>query len=130
MFFKLFLAFTIIPVIELWFLIKIGSFFGLLPTLVLVISTGIAGAALARLQGFHTMLKIRQSLQQGIMPKDELFDAFLILAAGIVLITPGILTDIFGIILLIPTTREVIKRFIQHEVKKMIEKGSITIHKP
>jgi UPF0716 protein FxsA len=65
---KLFLAFTLIPIIELYLLIEVGTIIGTLNTVILVIATGFAGAWLARLQGMQTMIRVRSSLQQGIMP--------------------------------------------------------------
>ncbi len=126
---KLFLLFTLIPVIELFLLIQLSSFLGPLSTIILVIATGFAGASLARLQGLQTIIKIQENYKQGIMPGDEIIDAFLILIAGIVLITPGLLTDISGILLLIPKTRKSFKGFIKREFEKRVQSGSVTIHR-
>ncbi len=102
---KLFLAFTLIPIVEIYLLLELGRIVGSLSTIVLVLATGFAGAWLARRQGMQTMLRVRNNLQQGIMPAEDLLDGFLILIAGIVLLTPGLLTDCTGIILLIPAVR-------------------------
>lgn len=126
---KLFLLFTLIPVIELFLLIQLSSFLGPLSTIILVIATGFAGASLARLQGMQTIIKIQENYRQGIMPGDEIIDAFLILVAGIVLITPGLLTDISGILLLVPKTRKIFKNFIRREFEKKVHNGSVTIHR-
>ncbi len=113
MLFKLFLAFTVIPAFELYLLIKIGSVLGALNTLLVIIFTGIAGAYLARLQGMLTLMKIQSNLQQGIMPTEELIDALIILVAGVVLLTPGFLTDITGLLLLIPQVRVYFKHWLR-----------------
>ncbi len=110
---KLFLAFTIIPFIEIYLLIKIGSYLGAFNTVVIVICTAFLGAFLARYQGFQTMLRVRESLERGEMPAEELLDALLILLAGIVLLTPGFLTDLAGLMILIPTTRLMFKRWLR-----------------
>lgn len=110
---KLFLAFTIIPFIEIYFLIKIGSYLGAFNTVIIVILTAFFGALLARYQGFQTMLRVRESLERGEMPAEELMDALLILLAGIVLLTPGFLTDLAGLIILIPSTRLMFKRWLR-----------------
>ncbi len=110
---RLFLAFTIIPFIEIYLLIKIGSYLGAFNTVVIVICTGFLGALLARYQGLNTMLKVRASLERGEMPAEELLDALLILLAGIVLLTPGFLTDLAGLMILIPTTRLMFKRWLR-----------------
>ncbi len=117
---KLFLAFTIIPVIELYLLIKIGSYIGAVYTVILVILSGFTGAYLARVQGARTMYAVRNSFQNGIVPEDELINAFLILVAGIVLLTPGFITDITGIILLIPQTRFAINKFLKRKFVQWI----------
>ena len=114
---RLFLAFTIIPIIEIYILIKIGSILGAFASISLVILTGILGAYLARLQGLNTFLNIQKSLSLGRLPSGELLDAVLILVAGILLLTPGFLTDSIGFILLIQTTRNLIKFWLQSKFK-------------
>ena len=110
---KLFLAFTIIPVLEIYLLIKLGTFLGALNTVIIVILTGIIGAYLAKLEGLHTMTKVREALNRGEMPAEGMLDALLILVAGIVLLTPGFLTDISGLLMLIPQTRMLFKRWLR-----------------
>ncbi len=113
MFFKIFLAFTLIPAAEIYLLITIGSSIGALNTFLIIIITGVVGAYLARLQGMYTLSKIQSNLQQGIMPAEELIDALIILVAGVVLLTPGFLTDIAGLLLLIPQVRFYFKRWLR-----------------
>ncbi|GAK54769.1 FxsA cytoplasmic membrane protein [Candidatus Vecturithrix granuli] len=113
MFLKLFLAFTFIPALEIYILITVGSMIGAFNTLILIILTGVTGAYLAKLEGMHTVLKIQANLQQGIMPAEELIDALIILAAGLMLLTPGFLTDITGLLLLIPQVRFYVKRWLR-----------------
>jgi len=112
---KLFLAFTLIPVLEIYLLIKLGTFLGALNTVIIVVLTGIIGAFLAKLQGLHTMIKVREGLNRGEMPAEEMLDALLILVAGIVLLTPGFLTDIAGLVILIPQTRVLFKRWLRNQ---------------
>ena len=113
MFIKLLLAFTLIPVIELYLLINVGALLGPFNTVLLVIVTGLAGAYLARIQGLQTLFRVRTSLQQGIMPAEELLDALLIFVAGVVLITPGLLTDAAGLLLLLPPVRSFLKQWLK-----------------
>ena len=127
MFLKLFLAFTLIPVIEIYLLIKLGSSLGALNTVILVIGTGITGAYLARLQGMQTMLRVRTSLQQGLMPTEDLIDALIIFAAGIVLLTPGFLTDLAGLLLLFPATRRYFKRFLKFKFEQWVNNQNINL---
>ena len=114
---KLFLAFTIIPIIEIYLLIEIGSMFGALTAVTLVILTGFLGAFLARMQGLQTLYRIQESLHEGRMPSGELLDALLIVIAGVVLLTPGFLTDSAGFLLLIPTTRNTIISWLQRQIE-------------
>jgi UPF0716 protein FxsA len=114
---KLFLAFTIIPVVEIYLLIQIGSAFGVFTSIALVVFTGFLGAYLARIQGLQTLFRIQESLKEGRMPSGELFDALLIGVAGLVLLTPGFLTDTVGFVLLIPSTRNAIKAWLQSKIK-------------
>ena len=114
---KLFLAFTIIPIIEIYLLIEIGSMFGALTAVTLVILTGFLGAFLARMQGIQTLYRIQESLREGRMPSGELLDALLIVIAGLVLLTPGFLTDSAGFLLLIPTTRNSIISWLQRQIE-------------
>ena len=113
MYLKLFLAFTLIPAAEIYVFIKIGGFIGALNTVLVIIITGVLGAYLARLQGMHTLYKIQTNLHQGIMPTEELIDALIILSAGITLLTPGFLTDIAGLMLLVPRIRFYVKRWLK-----------------
>ena len=114
---KLFLAFTIIPIIEIYLLIEIGSMFGALTAVALVILTGFLGAFLARMQGLQTLYRIQESLREGRMPSGELLDALLIVIAGLVLLTPGFLTDSVGFLLLIPATRNSIKYWLRRQIE-------------
>ncbi|MGA0341099.1 MAG: FxsA family protein [bacterium] len=117
MLWKLFLAFTIIPVSEIYILIAIGGQIGILPTIGLVILTGIVGASLARSQGLQTLGRIRDSFQQGVVPGEELLNALLIAIAGIVLLTPGFLTDAAGLFLLIPATRTLCREWLKRRIE-------------
>ena len=113
MFIKLFLAFTLIPILEIYLLIKLGTVMGALNTVIIVIVTGILGAGLARLEGLNTMIRIRDGLSRGEVPAEGMLDALLILIAGIVLLTPGFLTDMAGLLLLIPQMRSLLKRWLR-----------------
>ena len=121
MFFKLFLAFTLIPFIEIYLLIKIGAQIGAFNTILIVILTGLVGASLARLQGIRTMTKVRESLNRGELPAEEMLDAMLIFVAGIVLLTPGFLTDIAGLAILVPNVRDWFKRWLRKKFDEWLE---------
>lgn len=112
MFFRLFLLFTLIPLIELYLLIRIGGLVGVWPTVALVVFTGALGAALTRVQGLRVLRRVQNEWGQGRVPTEELLDGLLILIAGAVLLTPGLITDGFGFFLLSPPGRKVIRRAI------------------
>jgi len=129
MLFRLFIAFTLIPVIEIYLFIKIGGAIGAFNTVVIVILTAFAGAYLARIQGMQTMFKVQSSLQRGIIPKEELIDALLIFVAGILLLTPGLLTDACGLLLLYPKTRYYFKRYLRKKFDQWVQKQNVDIYR-
>jgi UPF0716 protein FxsA len=127
MFGKLFLLFVLVPAAEIYLLVKIGSVIGPFATILLVILTALAGAHLARLQGMSTMLRIRENLDQGFMPAEELLDGVLIFLAGMVLLTPGFLTDIAGLLILLPTTRNMFKRWLRKKFDEWRQNPNVHI---
>ena len=123
---KLILIFTIVPFIELSLLIELGSVIGTLPTILVVVITGVIGAFMARMAGLSVLFKIQENLRQGIFPRDELFDGVLILIGGAFLLTPGLFTDALGFSLLLPLGRSAVKRWLQEILKRRIDSGEIT----
>ena len=91
----------------------------------MLILIGAAGAALARIQGFRVINKIQENLNRGVMPSEELIDGFLILLGGILLVSPGFITDVGGIILLIPWTRSLVKFFLRRKMAQMVKEGQV-----
>ena len=124
---RLFLLFTIVPVVELTLLIRIGGLLGLGPTLLIVIGTGAAGAWLARREGLRAWLAVRDELSGGQLPGESLVHALLILAAGVVLITPGVLTDLAGILLLVPPVRRGLIERTRGWLERQVEGGTIQV---
>ncbi len=123
MFGKLLLIFIGIPFIEMMILIKLGEAFGFWATLWLVLITGVLGATLARLEGLRAWINLQRALQAGEMPGEHMMDAILILIAGVVLITPGLLTDVAGFLILIPWTRKHFKRWLRKKFDDMIRRS-------
>jgi UPF0716 protein FxsA len=119
--------FIVIPVVEFALLIEIGSRLGTLPTLLLIFGTGVVGAYLARLEGLRILYRIQLDLQRGTMPAEQLFDGVLVLIAGIVLLTPGLLTDVAGILLLFPLSRYPIKAFIKRKAQSWVANSQVHI---
>ena len=110
MFARLLLLFIVTPLVELWLLLRIGDHLGPGPTILIVILTGTLGATLARRQGLQTWHAIQQETRAGRAPGAMLVDALLIFVAGLLLITPGVLTDIVGFSFLLPPVRAVIRK--------------------
>ena len=112
MFLRLLLLFTVVPLVELFLLVKLGTVVGVGPTIALVNFTGVLGAWLARQQGLGVLRRLRVELAAGRMPAGALIDGLLILVAGAVLLTPGLLTDALGFVLLVPPSRAVVRRIV------------------
>jgi len=117
---KLFALFTVIPLVELALLIKLGTLIGVLDTLLLIVFTGAAGAILARTAGIQCLFTVRRQLQSGMFPADELLSGLLILIAGAFLIAPGLLTDCAGLALLVPAVRNVVRTKLRAYLEKKI----------
>ena len=113
----LLLLFTLVPLLELALLIKIGRLIDVGPTIGLVVITGIIGAWLARHEGLRTLTRIRSELSAGQLPGNEMIDALLILVAGVFLVTPGVVTDGIGFLLLIPPVRALMRNYLKARFK-------------
>jgi UPF0716 protein FxsA len=127
MLFRLFLLFVGLPLVELGLLVEIGRWLGLLPTLALVLTTGAVGAALARRQGVRVWLDIQRELREGRMPVGGMLDGFMILIGGVLLLTPGLLTDLMGLSLLLPATRRFYKDRLRRRLERMMQSGQVTM---
>lgn len=125
MLWKLMLLFVLTPLVELAILIYLGTIIGALYTILIVVATGILGAFMARNQGLATLSRIRSNFECGIIPSNELFHGALILAGGLLLLTPGVITDIVGFAVLVPQTRRLIGRWILSLIRRRIERGEI-----
>jgi UPF0716 protein FxsA len=121
MLFYLFLLFTVVPLVELTILVWIGRETEWWVPILMVIGTGIAGAALARWQGWQVLQRIREDARAGRVPADAIIDGVLILIAGLLLVTPGVLSDLVGVALLIPPLRGLVKRGVAAWIKRNID---------
>lgn len=122
----LILLFTLVPIIELALLIKVGQYIGVMNTVTLVLATGVLGAILARSQGLRVLINMQRDLDAGIMPANPLFDGLMILFGGILLLTPGFITDGIGLLILLPYTRSLIKLWVRQKIKKAMDEGRTT----
>ncbi|RMF45002.1 MAG: membrane protein FxsA [Deltaproteobacteria bacterium] len=130
MFTRLLIIFLIVPALEIYTLLEAGRLIGVWPTIAMILATGIAGAWLARSQGIGLLLQIQKELAEGRMPADKLFDGVLILAGGLVLLTPGFWTDLLGFVCLVPVTRRALKRLLRRWAEMQIASGNIRIYRP
>ena len=101
----LFIAFVVVPVVEIFVIIKVGSAIGAVNTIVLLLLFSICGAWLAKHEGIYVLTRIRDQVDRGEMPTNELIDGGLILVGGLLLLIPGFITDFIGLLVLFPPTR-------------------------
>jgi len=120
MFGRLLLLFIAVPLLELMILIDIGRVIGTGATLLLIVCTGVLGAYLARREGFRTLAAIRLKIRDGQLPADEMLDGLIILIAGAVLLTPGIITDLFGFLLLFSPARRRFREWLKERFSRHI----------
>ena len=124
MFLRLLLLFTLVPLVELYALIRLGSLIGAGPTILLVLGTGAAGAWLARREGFRSWSAVQSELAAGRLPAEELLHA-LVVVAGVLLVTPGVLTDAFGLLMLIRPVRAAMIRRVRSRIDRSIQSGDV-----
>lgn len=127
MFFRLLLLFTIVPITDLYLLLKLGEIIGAYYTVIIILGTGFAGVYLAKSQGFAVINKYREQLGSGQMPGDQLLEGVMILVGALFLLTPGLLTDTTGFLFLLPVTRRPIREFIKKKLRKALSNGSVNI---
>lgn len=127
MFRILVVLFIAVPAIELWGLISIGKVIGGWNTVALVILTGVVGAWLAKQQGIQVIRTVQFQLSRGQMPTESLIDGALVLAGGILLLSPGFFSDVIGILLLIPYTRLIVRHLLKKWLWSMISSGKIQL---
>jgi UPF0716 protein FxsA len=116
-----------IPAAEIAVLLLSGKTIGVGATLLLIIATGVIGAYLAKREGLQTIRKAQEQLQHGQIPGSAVLDGICILIGGILLLTPGFITDIIGFFLLFPPTRKFFKFLMLRNIKKRIDRGNIKI---
>lgn len=113
----LLLLFVVVPIAELYTIIRVGASIGFLNTLALIIAVGFVGSWLVKREGMRTWVRFNQTLASGQIPAKEMVDGVLILGAGALLLTPGFLSDVFGILMLFPPTRAVLRGYVMKRAK-------------
>ncbi len=130
MFFKLLILFVLVPIAELALLIEIGKAIGTWPTIGIIVVTGIIGSYLLKWQGASTWRKFHQSLSRGGFPGDAIVEGVLILIGGAFLLTPGVVTDALGFILLIPPSRRLVVKAVKAYLKRKFDLDDLIVIEP
>jgi UPF0716 protein FxsA len=115
------LLFVVVPIVEIYVLIQVGDEIGVLWTIGLLVLVSVVGAWLAKREGIGVWTRMQHQVLAGRMPGIELVDAFLILLAGALLLTPGFVTDVLAIVLLIPPTRALVRRGLRRTLVGRVE---------
>jgi UPF0716 protein FxsA len=129
MLFKLVILLTTVPLVELYFLVKLSQWTSFSTTVLVIIGTGILGGFLARMEGLRVLENIRKEVEAGHLPHDSLVEGAMILLAGALLLTPGLLTDGLGFLVLIPFTRKHLIVLCKRQIRRMMDHGQVEIHK-
>ncbi len=124
----LLVLFILVPIAELYVIIQVGEAIGMLPTLAILIADSIIGTALLRSQGRTAWRRFNEALEQSRMPHREVFDGAMVILGGALLLTPGFLTDIVGLALLLPPTRAVVWQFVRRMVVARVSFGPRVAH--
>jgi UPF0716 protein FxsA len=119
------LIFIVVPIAELYVIIQVGGAIGVLPTLALLIADALLGSLLLRHQGRAAWIRFNRALAENRLPHKEVFDGVLIIMGGALLLTPGFLTDIVGLILLIPPTRAAVRGIAARMVRGRMARGRV-----
>ena len=122
---RLIVLFVLVPIVELYVLLEIGRVIGIALTIAIVIFTGIVGAYLVKNQGFNLLFSIKNQISDGIIPTDSLIEGLLVLIGGIFLITPGLITDIVGFLLVIPQSRLFFFKYAKQWIMQKIREQGI-----
>lgn len=117
MFARLFFIFTAVSLLEIFVLVKVGGFLGAWPTVLLVIVTALVGSALVRSQGIQLVQDLQQRVAKGEMPGQQMIEGVMLIVTGVLLVTPGFVTDACGLLLLQPSIRQKIAQMLLNNVK-------------
>ncbi|PWK13877.1 FxsA family protein [Tumebacillus permanentifrigoris] len=119
----------VVPALEIFTMIQVGQVIGGWPTFFLIVACSFLGAYLLKQQGIRTLNQIRQELSMGMIPGEALLDGACILVGGTLLLTPGFVTDIFGLVLVLPGIRAPFKSLIKIWLLRLASKGRITYYR-
>jgi UPF0716 protein FxsA len=120
----LFVAFIVMPLIELYVIIRVGSWIGVLPTIGLLVLDSILGTWLIKREGARAWQALRERIETGRMPHRELADGALIVLGGALMLSPGFVTDVFGVLLILPVTRPLFRRLVLSYAGNRVVRGA------
>jgi UPF0716 protein FxsA len=121
------LILIVVPVVEIGILLWSGSTFGLLPTILIILGTGILGAFLAKKQGLKAIRDVQIQMKNFQAPGDAMVNALFVFAGGLLLLSPGFITDIFGFMFLFSPTRQLFKPIVYKWIRSKMKKGQIIV---
>lgn len=127
MFARILLLLLVTPIVELALLLRVGQWIGFWPTIAIIVATAIAGSFLLKQQGLSVWKKLQRRLQMGELPGTQIIDGVIILVAGALLVTPGVLTDLVGFAGLLPLTRVPIRKYLLARFQRTVESGSVRV---
>lgn len=123
----LFVLLIVAPLIELYLLLTVGSFIGFWPTLAIVIVAGALGAALAKHEGLRVLRSYQDAIARGQLPDEGILGGLLVLVGGLLLVLPGPLSDVAGVLLLIPVTRRWLAGYITRMIEARLERDAADV---
>jgi UPF0716 protein FxsA len=123
----LFLLFTLVPLVDLWVLVAIGRALGLWETVALVVATGFAGAWLAKMEGRRVIAGWQRALHEGRVPDEGILSGALVLAGGVLLVSPGVITDVIGLALLFPPSRRLAAAGVRRYLARKVRAGQVRV---
>lgn len=118
---RLALLFILLPLVDMYLLLTLGAVMGFWPTVGLVVLTGTLGAALARQQGGKVLAEWREAINRGEIPQEGIVSSLLVLVGGVLLVTPGVITDAIGFALLIPPSRRLVAGVLKSRLEQRFQ---------
>ena len=127
---RLLLLLMLLPLAELYVLMKLGGRIGGMATLLLIVSSGGIGALVVRAEGMRVLRSWQEAFGRGVAPADRILDSMLVFLGGVLLIVPGVISDAIGLLVLVPFTRRIVARIVARRLQRAIERGTIHIARP